>query len=175
MISGAIYKLINVASVTDLVNNISLVVGVQGVDFPQVVINETSEPENYKDNYSIINHRVQIDIYCSKGKDGNGGYLQADTIANAIEALLNRYSGVVTLSDTLYNNIAQIYLQDKDLIYDSQPEAARISMTYHVREKVSIGVPPPDYPITVSFYVNGELDSTQVVNGYENNTFNVTA
>ena len=175
MISGAIYKLLNVSPITEAVDNISLVVGKQGAPYPSIVINEVSTPENYKDGYSVMNHRVQIDVYCSKGKDGAGGFLQAFEIAEMIEAKLNRFNGPVILSDSIGFDIEQIYLADRENMDDPISQAARVVMTYNVREAVdSPQADPSNYPITLDFYVDGVFNTSQVVNGYEDNTINVT-
>lgn len=176
MISGAIYKLLNVADVTSLVNAISISVGRQGVALPQIVINENSSPENFKNDYNVLNHRVQIDIYCSKGKDGNGGYLQAYEIAKVVEEKLNRFTGLVVLSDTLANDIDTITLDSKENLYDSQQEDARVMMVFQVREKMSVAAADPSsYDVDYTIRVNGVVDSTGTINAYENNTFNISA
>lgn len=177
MISGAIYKLLNVSPITEAVENISLVVGEQGLNtkYPAIVINETSVPENYKDNYKVINHTVQIDVYCEKTKDGNGGFLQAFEIAEMVENKLNRFSGTVIVSDTIANYIDTIYLEDSENLYDPLSQAARVIMTYRVREASSSPkANPTEYPVTLNFYVNDVLNVSQEVNAYENNTINIT-
>ena len=66
MISKAIYSILNVSAITDLVNDISPVIARPNVQFPYIVFNEKGNPEDSKDGYDIINHSVQIDIYTEK-------------------------------------------------------------------------------------------------------------
>ena len=96
MIGGAIYYLLNVPAITNLVEQLNYGLAPQENLFPRIVITERSTPENFKDGYSILNHDVEINIYASKAKDGNGGFLQASNIADEIETILYRYKGTVS-------------------------------------------------------------------------------
>jgi hypothetical protein len=129
MIGGAIYQLLNVASVTDLVAQLNYGIAPQENVFPRVVITEQGTPENYKDGYCIVNHDVEINIYCAKVKTGNGGFLQASNIAEAIEDILYRYKGTVGTK-----RIDQTLLSNQDIMFDNASQCARIIMEYSVRE-----------------------------------------
>ncbi len=135
MITQAIYDLLNVTSITDLVGtNIAPVVATPGIAFPWIVFNERGVPEDFKkgtDNtHSIISEfTVQVDIYCSKGKDGNGGFLECNTIGDAVkdilDGLLQVESGGV--------NIEQVVLREEQNIYDPISEAARQILEFNFR------------------------------------------
>ena len=56
MIGGAIYQLLNVTSITSIVEQLNYGLAAQENLFPRVIITEQSTPENFKDGYSIINH-----------------------------------------------------------------------------------------------------------------------
>jgi len=84
MIGGAIYQLLNVSSITSIVEQLNYGLAAQENLFPRVIITEQSTPENFKDGYSIINHDVEINIFASKVKDGNGGFAEASNIADQI-------------------------------------------------------------------------------------------
>lgn len=131
MIGPAIYELLNVASVTDLVNGVYNSLAPENVTFPYVVFNEQSTPENYKDDYAVVHHDVQIDVYCSKGKDGNGGFSEADTIATNIKTILHRYKGTVS-----GKVIAQTLFDNEDVVFDPISQAARVILTFRFREDV---------------------------------------
>lgn len=129
MIGDAVYILLNVSSVTDLVSQLNYGIAAQKDLFPRVIITESGTPENFKDGYSIINHDVEINIYASKGKDGNAGFLEASNIADAIEAILYRYKGTVNGKD-----IRQTLLSNTEILFDNQSQCARIIMEYSIRE-----------------------------------------
>ena len=99
--------------------------------FPRVIITEQSTPENFKDGYSIINHDVEINIFASKVKDGNGGFAEASNIADQIDLILNRYKGV-----SGGKTIQQIYLSNQEIMFDSTSQCARVIMEYSVRESI---------------------------------------
>ena len=99
--------------------------------FPRIIISEQSTPENFKDGYSIINHDVEINIYASKVKDGNGGFAEAANIADQIDLILNRYKG-----ESGGKTIQQIYLSNQEILFDSTSQCARVIMEYSVRESL---------------------------------------
>ena len=114
MIGGAIYQLLNVSSITSLVEQLNYGISPQENLFPRIIITEQSTPENFKDGYSIINHDVEINIFASKVKDGNGGFAEAANIADQIDLILNRYKGV-----SGGKTIQQIYLSNQEILFDS--------------------------------------------------------
>ena len=129
MIGDAVYSLLNVSSVTNLVAQLNYGIAAQKDLFPRVIITESGTPENFKDGYSIINHDVEINIYASKGKDGNAGFLEASNIADEIEAILYRYKGTVNGKD-----IRQTLLSNTEILFDNQSQCARIIMEYSIRQ-----------------------------------------
>lgn len=131
MIGGAIYQLLNVTAITSLVEQLNYGISPQENLFPRVIITEQSTPENFKNGSSIIHHDVEINIYCSKVKDGNGGFLQASDIADAIDLILNRYNGT-----SGGKTIQQIYLSNQEILFDDESQAARVIMEYSVREAI---------------------------------------
>jgi hypothetical protein len=131
MIGGAIYQLLNVTSITSLVEQLNYGISPQENLFPRIIISEQSTPENFKDGYSIINHDVEINIYASKVKDGNGGFAEAANIADQIDLILNRYKG-----ESGGKTIQQIYLSNQEILFDSTSQCARVIMEYSVREAI---------------------------------------
>jgi hypothetical protein len=131
VIAPAIYSLLNVSSVTDLVTGIYFTTAPQLKAFPYITFDESGTTENFKDGCSIINHRLQVDIYCSKGKDGNGGFSEASTIADAVQTVLDRQKGTFASI-----NIDQIYLEWQQALYDPMSEAARVILEYNVRQRL---------------------------------------
>jgi hypothetical protein len=131
MIGGAIYQLLNVSSITSLVEQLNYGISPQENLFPRIIISEQSTPENFKDGYSIINHDVEINIFASKVKDGNGGFAEASNIAEQIDLILNRYKGV-----SGGKIIQQIYLSNQEILFDSTSQCARVIMEYSVRESL---------------------------------------
>ena len=138
MIGGAIYQILNVPEVTNLVEQLNFGLAPQENLFPRIVITERSTPENYKDGYSIINHDVEINIYASKAKDGNGGFLQASNIADMIEFKLYRYKGIIG-----GKRIDQTLLSNQEILFDNSSQCARVIMEYSVRENIA-GMPQGD-------------------------------
>lgn len=130
MIATAIYQLLNVSAITSISNGVFNQTAPQQIDYPYVVFSESNYPELYKRGYSIIHHDLLITVYCSKGKDGNGGFAQAATIAEAVKTLLVYYSGTVASID-----IDTIILENERALYDPISEAARIDINLKVREK----------------------------------------
>tara|TARA_R100000951_G_scaffold9216_1_gene8231 strand:- start:2169 stop:2564 length:396 start_codon:yes stop_codon:yes gene_type:complete len=131
MIGGAIYQLLNVSSITSLVEQLNYGISPQENLFPRIIISEQSTPENFKDGYSIINHDVEINIFASKVKDGNGGFAEAANIAEQIDLILNRYKG-----ESGGKTIQQIYLSNQEILFDSTSQCARVIMEYSVRESL---------------------------------------
>jgi len=131
MIGGAIYQLLNVTSITSLVEQLNYGISPQENLFPRIIISEQSTPENFKDGYSIINHDVEINIFASKVKDGNGGFAEAANIADQIDLILNRYKG-----ESGGKTIQQIYLSNQEILFDSTSQCARVIMEYSVREAI---------------------------------------
>ena len=131
MIGGAIYQLLNVTSITSIVEQLNYGLAAQENLFPRVIITEQSTPENFKDGYSIINHDVEINIFASKVKDGNGGFAEASNIADKIDLILNRFKGVIG-----GKTIQQIYLSNQEILFDSTSQCARVIMEYSVRESI---------------------------------------
>ena len=131
MIGGAIYQLLNVTSITSIVEQLNYGLAAQENLFPRVIITEQSTPENFKDGYSIINHDVEINIFASKVKDGNGGFAEASNIADKIDLILNRFKGV-----SGGKTIQQIYLSNQEILFDSTSQCARVIMEYSVRESI---------------------------------------
>lgn len=172
MIGDAIYELLNVASVTDLATGgIYHTVAPQNASMPYIVFDERGNNENYKNNSQIINHDVTINVYCKKGKEGAGGFLQSRTIGRAINEVLNRASGIYAGLQ-----IDTIYLDESQAIYDPISQAARLIMEYRVRENYEQALADPsNYPINVEVFVNGVLNQAATINGYDNNTINITA
>tara|TARA_R110000868_G_scaffold389359_1_gene658554 strand:+ start:22 stop:474 length:453 start_codon:yes stop_codon:yes gene_type:complete len=128
MIGAAIYELLNVASVTNLVNDISPMIARSGIDAPYIVFNESGIPENFKNGYSVVNYDLRIDAYAKKGRDNSGGKANLVNIYNAVEAILNRYTGIVAGV-----RIGQIYQQSQEIRYDEMSESARLTIEYKVR------------------------------------------
>ena len=79
----------------------------------------------------IINHDVEINVYASKVKDGNGGFAEASAIAEQIDLILNRYKGV-----SGGKTIQQIFLSNQEILFDSTSQCARVIMEYSVRESI---------------------------------------
>ena len=131
MIGGAIYQLLNVTSITSIVEQLNYGLAAQENLFPRVIITEQSTPENFKDGYSIINHDVEINIFASKVKDGNGGFAEASNIADQIDLILNRFKGV-----SGGKTIQQIYLSNQEILFDSTSQCARVIMEYSVRQSI---------------------------------------
>ncbi len=131
MIGGAIYQLLNVTSITSIVEQLNYGLAAQENLFPRVIITEQSTPENFKDGYSIINHDVEINIFASKVKDGNGGFAEASNIADKIDLILNRFKGV-----SGGKTIQQIYLSNQEIMFDSTSQCARVIMEYSVRQSI---------------------------------------
>ena len=131
MIGGAIYQLLNVTSITSIVEQLNYGLAAQENLFPRVIITEQSTPENFKDGYSIINHDVEINIFASKVKDGNGGFAEASNIADKIDLILNRFKGV-----SGGKTIQQIYLSNQEIMFDSTSQFERVIMEYSVRESI---------------------------------------
>lgn len=132
MISGAIATILNVSAITNLVTDISPILAPQGVVLPHIVINESATPELYKKGFSVVHHELQIDIYCEKGKDANGGFLQAETIANEVKTLLLYYSGTVA-----GHTIETIILQNETPLMDNVSQEARLILELRVRENIT--------------------------------------
>ena len=132
MISGAIASLLNVTAITTLVNDVSPILAPQDVTMPYIVINESASPELYKKGFSVLHHELQLDIYCSKGKDANGGFLQAETIATAVKTILLYYAGTVAS-----HTIETIILQNETPILDNISQEARIILELKVRENIT--------------------------------------
>jgi len=132
MIAGAIATILNVTAITDLVNDISPILSPQGIQLPCIVINESASPELYKKGYSVLHHELQVDIYAAKGKDSNGGFLQADTIATEVKRLLTYYSGTVAS-----HTIETIILQNEQPLLDNVSQEARIILEFKVRENIT--------------------------------------
>ena len=138
MIGGAIYQILNVPEVTNLVEQLNFGLAPQENLFPRIVITERSTPENFKDGYSIINHDVEINIYASKAKDGNGGFLQASNIADMVAFRLYRYKGIIG-----GKRIDQTLLSNQEILFDNSSQCARVIMEYSVRENIT-GMPQGD-------------------------------
>jgi hypothetical protein len=131
MIGGAVYQLLNVNDLTSLVAQLNYGIAAQENVFPRVVITESGTPENFKDGYSIVNHDVEINIFASKSKDGNGGFLQANNISTVIENILYRYKGTIG-----GKRIDQTLLSNKEVLFDNMSQCARVIMEYAIRETV---------------------------------------
>tara|TARA_R110000772_G_scaffold67579_2_gene150035 strand:+ start:10445 stop:10897 length:453 start_codon:yes stop_codon:yes gene_type:complete len=129
VIGKALYTLLNVQSITDLTTDISPSVATPEAVFPYIVFNESGSPENDKDGYRVYNHNVQIDIYASRDRDGNGGIEQANTISELIEGIFYMYRGIVAEVD-----IRGCVLTEKQVIYDSMSQANRIILEFDIRE-----------------------------------------
>ena len=129
MIGDAVYALLNVTAITDLVAQLSYGISAQKDLFPRVVITESGTPENFKDGYTITNHDVEINIFASKGKDGNAGFLEASNIADEIETILYRYKGIVN-----GKVIQQTLLSNTEILFDNTSQCARVIMEYGIRE-----------------------------------------
>lgn len=135
MITQAIYDLLNVTSITDLVGtNLTPVVATPGIAFPWIVFNERGTPENYKvdtdGTHSIISEFiVQVDIYCSKGKDSNGGFFECNTIGDAVKDILDGLLQVTSGGIA----IEQVVLTEEQNIYDPISEAARQILEFKFR------------------------------------------
>ena len=142
MIGDAVYSLLNVSAVTSLVAQLNYGISAQEDLFPRVIITESGTPENFKDGYSIINHDVEINIYASKGKDGNAGFLEASNIADAIETILHRYKGTVNGKD-----IRQTLFSNQEILFDNTSQCARVIMEYSIRQSK---VKPSGFVVTES-------------------------
>ena len=128
MIGAAIYELLNVTAVTNLVNDISPMIARNGIVSPFIVFNEDGTPENFKGGYGIVNYELMIDVYAKKGRDNAGGKAYLLECYNVIEPILNRYKG--TVASVVIDSIYQV---SKDVRYDQMSEAARLTIEYKVR------------------------------------------
>lgn len=136
MIGAAIYELLNVTAITNLVNDISPMVASNGKVAPYIVFNERGKPEDFKGGYSVVNYDLSIDVYAKKGRDNSGGKAYLFQLYNLIEPIMNRYTGIVAGI-----NINSIYQVDQYYRYDEMSEAARLTIEYKVRVNTSpIGV-----------------------------------
>ena len=77
-------------------------------------------------------HSVRSGEDNRKGKDGNGGFAQAATIAQAVRNILTYYTGTAA-----GHNIDTIILETERSLYDPISEAARIDINYKVRENTT--------------------------------------
>jgi len=132
MIATAIYNLLNVTAVTNLCNGVFNQTAPQQLDYPYVVFSESNYPELYKRGFQVVHTDLLITVYCSKGKDGNGGFAQAATIAEAVKDILIYYSGTVGSID-----IDTIILENERALYDPISEAARIDINFKVRQNTT--------------------------------------
>lgn len=147
MISPAVFAILNAPELSSLGVSLYHTIAPQETEYPIIVLNERGKPENHKDSYSTMNHKVQLDIYCNKGKNGNGGFAEADSIATVVESLLNRYKGTVA-----GKVIQQIYKSDSKTFYDKVSEAARYMLVFEIRENVA----PPKLS---NYFVTSEGDN----------------
>lgn len=171
MIATAVYERLNHTSITSLVSGIYNTTAPQKETYPYIVFRESSEPEHFKTGSDIRVHRVQIAIICNKGKFGRSAIEESDAIASAVEARLNRFTGI-----SGGKMIQGAYLEDTDVYYDQVSHDSVVELTYSIRENYTEALADPaNYPITYVINVNGVQDSTGTINGYENNTFNITA
>ena len=132
MIATAIYNLLNVTAVTNLCNGVFNQTAPQQLDYPYVVFSESNYPELYKRGFQVVHTDLLITVYCSKGKDGNGGFAQAATIAQEVKDILIYYSGTVGSID-----IDTIILENERALYDPISEAARIDINLKVRQNTT--------------------------------------
>lgn len=130
IIGNAIYSLLSDTSISDLVNDISPDQASRTASMPYIVFSENGIPEDFKNDWSVINHFVTIDIYAAQTNAGGGGREVVSDIANAVEDKLNRYSGIV---DGV--QIDTITLNSIDFLYDPISEANRCIMSYKVRSR----------------------------------------
>ena len=156
VIGKAIYSLLNVTSITDLVNDISPMIANRDSSMPYIVFNEEGSPENFKNSYKIVNYDLQVDIYAEKGKDQGGGKFKTIEIYEQVEEVLNRYSGTVEGIE-----IDTIILTRKQSLIDEQSQAARIILEYNVRVKESPSVAPQE----VIHWINDDNDHIVTDNG----------
>lgn len=131
MISGAIAEILSVSDITDIVNDISPYLTPQNTDAPYIVITEQTTPELYKGGYKVVTHEALVHIYASKGKDGNGGFLQAQTIANLCKSQLLYYSGTAD-----GHAIQTITLENEQPLFDNVSQEAIIILDIRVRENI---------------------------------------
>jgi hypothetical protein len=132
MIATAIYELLNVTAITSITNGVFNQTAPQQLAYPYIVFSESNYPELYKRGYKIVHHNLLVTVYCSKGKDGNGGFAQAATIAQAVRNILTYYTGTAA-----GHNIDTIILETERSLYDPISEAARIDINYKVRENTT--------------------------------------
>jgi hypothetical protein len=163
VIGDAIYTLLNVADITDVVTGgIHHTVAPQDTPNPCIVINERGVNENYKNNSQIINHSLTIDVYCDKGKNGAGGFELANEIAVLVNSKLNRFSGIVGTKQ-----IDTIYKVGSDTLYDSISESARVILEYNVRENEESGLADPlTYPLDIDIFEDDVFSRTESVSGF---------
>jgi hypothetical protein len=163
VIGDAIYTLLNVADITDVVTGgIHHTVAPQDTPNPCLVINERGVNENYKNNSQIINHSLTIDVYCDKGKNGAGGFALANEIAILVNSKINRFSGIVGTKQ-----IDTIYKVGSDALYDSISESARLILEYNVRENEEGGLADPlTYPLDIDIFEDDVFSRTESVSGF---------
>jgi len=170
VIATAIYELLNVTDVTDLVSGVYISNAPQNAAFPYIVFRERAIPEDTKIQTKIITYDVEIIIVSDKGRNGAGGFKEIDAIGAMVHSKLNRFAGLAG-----GKMLSRVVRTDIDTFVDPETYFAIHVLDYRVRESVTESLADPaNYPITVNVYVNDVLQDSNVVNGYEDNTFTVS-
>ena len=171
MIARAIFELLNVTDVTDLATGgVYYGTAPQKAQAPYIVFRESSDPEHFKNDTKVVNHSLDIVILDDKGKDGNAGFLAIEAIGSMVHSKLNRFTGMAGSKA-----IQTIVKDDEEVYYDQVSQTAIMEMSYNVRENMTESLANPSNLVTtVNFYVDDVLNTSQVVNGFEDNTINIT-
>lgn len=170
MVASAIYELLNVSDITDIVSGVYFPIAPQGAASPYIYFEETVSPVNTKTGSSVREHFIDVYIVADKGRDGGGGLALVESIRPIVEGKLNRFTGMAG-----GKMIQDIYLMDINSTYDPISKKAIMLMEFKVRQDYDSALADPaNYPLTVNVYTNGILQDTQVINAYNDNTINIT-
>ena len=169
MIARAIKELLYVSEITDIAG-VYYSTAPQNVSYPFIVYRESSVTENFKNDSKIRLHSLEVVIVTTKGRDGNDGFADLESLKTIVESKLNRFTGMAG-----GKKIQSIILDESDIYFDQMSKNAIATMEYEVREDYSAALADPaNYPINYTINVNGVEDSIGTINGYANNTFNIT-
>lgn len=126
MLSSAIYSILSAdAGVTAITSEIWAVIAPQGTNNPCIVFSIDVDPEDDKEGASSLDiARLQVDIYCDRGK-----YAQAESLYSAVRAALDRNDG------THEGQNIELAYDGHDELYDDISDAHRISIDFTLRHK----------------------------------------
>jgi hypothetical protein len=154
VIIPAIYELLNVPAVTNLVQGIYSAQAPQAEAFPIIILNESRDFERFKRGSKITFFSLQLDIYADKGEEGNAGLKQCAEIEKEIIKILDYYSGTVAGI-----GIDTILHEDSENFYDVISKKARVMMTFNIRvNKEGVVTVCPNATVT-----NSDLSYTATV------------